>query len=288
MAYGRFRRAGKSSRPYGRKRIGRVRRTGRGYTKVPRFATVGYAKNVEKKYYDKTYAGNHFEQLTGLAVSNNSNGVTYVSGAWGTYSFGAQTASSSISNDMLKGLGTGTTARTRIGNKIRTSYIKGALTFTAATLNTKVSKVQGGEVVAAMAESATYGYLRTTYRMLIVKDMQVNSTDAQITWAQVMDTTNLQAGIHSELNVDNMGRFLVLEDKVFTVDAQNPQKTCPFTISGSRVGNVRYNGPSETALTDKGIYVVWAAFVLGFNGPAATDIDLPSPVGHSRLSFNDD
>ena len=78
--------------------------------------------------------------------------------------------------------------------------------------------------------------------MVIVKDLQVNSTDAQITWPQVFDTTGTQAGVHSELNVDNMGRFIVLEDKIFTLDADNPQKTCPFMINGSAIGPVRYNG----------------------------------------------
>ena len=99
-------------------------------------------------------------------------------------------------------------------------------------------------------------YMRTTYRMLLVKDLQVNSADAQVTWSQVMDTTNFQAGVHSELNVDNMGRFIILEDKMFTVDAQNPQKTVQFMVNGSKTGPVRYNGPVVNALTDKGLYVV--------------------------------
>ena len=47
------------------------------------------------------------------------------------------------------------------------------------------------------------------------------------------------------------------------------------------------NGPSNTALTDKGLYVVWAAFVMGYNG-GATPILMPSPVGHSRLCFSDE
>ena len=122
---------------------------------------------------------------------------------------------------------------------------------------------------------------------MIVKDMQVNSTDAQVRWDQVMDTTGLQAGIHSELNVDNMGRFVVLEDRKFTVDADNPQKTVPFKINSGHIGSVRYNGPSGTALTDKGVFVVFAAYVCGFDSTAA-NITLPSPVGHSRLCFTDD
>ena len=113
-------------------------------------------------------------------------------------------------------------------------------------------------------------YMRTTYRMLLVKDLQVNSADAYVSWSQVMDTSNFQAGVHSELNVNNMGRFIVLEDKMFTVDAQNPQKTVQFMVKGSKTGPVRYNGPDATALTDKGLYVVWAAFTLGWVIPVLT------------------
>jgi len=262
------------------------------YTNRMKFATVGFARNVEKKYFDKTYQANHSESQTGGPAGAKSSGVTYISNTWGTYSFGASGSSVVTSNDMFKGLATGTTARTRIGNKIKVKYVKGAFTFNAAVLGdgATAQKAQGGETLGTVsAVTATQSYLRTTYRMVIVKDMQVNSTDTQVTWSQVFDTTNLQAGVHSELNVDNMGRFIVLEDKVFTLDSDTPQKTCTYTISGSTLGSVRYNGPSDTALTDKGVYVIWAAFVMGItNTMALTDVDCPSPVGHSRLCFTDD
>ena len=132
------------------------------------------------------------------------------------------------SNDMLKGLETGTTARTRIGNKVKAQYLKGAFTFNAALCAPMdaagaINKGgQGGESMIGGAAAGTQ-HLRTSYRFMIVKDMQVNSTEAQVRWDQVMDTTGLQAGIHSELNVDNMGRFMVLEDRRFTVDANSPR-----------------------------------------------------------------
>ena len=271
----------------------------RSYSKMARragrrmkFATVGFARNVEKKYFDKTYQANHGESQSGGPAGAKASGVTYISNTWGTYSFGASGASVVTSNDMFKGLATGTTARTRIGNKIKVRYVKGAFTFTAAVLGdgTTAQKQQNGESLGSVAAvTSTQSYLRTTFRMVVVKDMQVNSTDTQVTWAQVFDTTNLQAGVHSELSVDNMGRFMVLEDRVFTLDAETPQKTCTYTIGGSRLGSVRYNGPSDTALTDKGLYVVWAAFVMGVTDTfALKDIDCPSPVGHSRLCFTDD
>jgi len=296
--YGAFQRArkGLGSRR-GMRRSNYSRGSRYGYKKTgsaikPRFATVGFSRNVEKKYFDKTYQANHSESQTGGTASGKSSGMTYISNTWGTYSFGASGSSVVTSNDMFKGLATGTTARTRIGNKIKVKYVKGAFTFTAAVLGdgTTAQKAQGGETLAALPSlTAAQSYLRTTYRMVIVKDMQVNSGDPQVTWAQVFDTTNLQAGVHSELNVDNMGRFLVLEDKVFTLDAETPQKTCTYNIGGNTLGSVRYNGPSDTSLTDKGVYVIWAAFVMGVtNTMGLADVDCPSPVGHSRLCFTDD
>jgi len=283
--YARFQRARKS---FGSRRF--YRRSGYS-SRVNNFKKTSYRKrlSIEKKYFDKTYQANTNESLTGQTTPLlQNNGVTYISNTWGNYSFGAQVPTAAVvSNDMLKGVATGTTARTRIGNKVRVNYVKGAFTFTAGAVDTAQVKAQEGETIGEVTAGQTLGYLRTTLRFVIVKDLQVNSTDTQVTWQQVFDTSNLQAGVHSELNVDNMGRFMILEDKIFNLDADSPQKTCTFQISGSRLGNVRYNGPNASALTDKGLYVIWAAFVMGYNG-GATPILMPSPVGHSRLCFTDD
>ena len=290
MVYARYSRTRKGSGAYGRKRTLTRRRRTSGFKKVSRarFAMSGYRKNVEKKYFDKTYQANTNETLSGNTTGDtNSNGVTYIPNTWGNYSFGSQAAPIVVSNDMLKGVATGTTARTRIGNKVKAKYVKGAFTFNAAVIDTTLTKTQGGEALGSGSGANKMDYLRTSYRFVIVKDLQVNSTDTQITWPQVFDTTTLQAGIHSELNVDNMGRFIVLEDKTFTLDGDDPQKTLRFLINGSSIGSVRYNGPTNAALTDKGVYVIWSAFVMGYNGTLA-EIKIPGPVGNSRLCFTDE
>lgn len=295
--YARFRRARKSfGSRRGMRRSGSSRGSRYGYKKTRgrgrlKFATVGFRRNVEKKYFDKTYLASVLEVPTGTAVqlATITNGVSYISNTWGAYTFGTQVAGPTplVTNDMFKGLATGTDARTRIGNKIKPQYLKGSFTFQAALVNTSVNMPQGGEAFGGSNGNPKFDYLRTTYRMAIVKDLQVNSTDAQITWPQVFDTSGTQAGVHSELSVDNMGRFIVLEDKVFTLDADNPQKTIPFMVSGSAIGPVRYNGPGGTALTDKGVSIIFAAFVFGY-GSAFQDIQLPGPVGNSRLCFIDE
>ena len=286
MAYG-YSRFRKSS-------TGSVSRVGRGFARIPKVAyrkKTGYYSmkfKGEKKYFDKSYQANNNETFCGNSAGSGvprvNNGATYISNTWGEYYFGAVASPSVISNNMLKGIMTGTDARQRIGNKIGVKYVKGAFTFNAAMITSAASPAgQGGEAYPSDGKQ----FLRTTYRMCIVKDLQVNSTDAQVTWNQVFDTSNQTAGVHSELNVENMGRFIVLEDKIFTLDADTPQKTCPFMINGSKIGSVRYNGGSGTTLTDKGLYVVYAAFVGGVVVASSNDMELPSPVGHSRVCFSD-
>ena len=286
MAYG-YSRFRKSS-------TGSVSRVGRGFSRIPKVAyrkKKGYYSmkfKGEKKYFDKTYQANNSETFTGngagSGVPRSNNGITYLSNTWGEYSFGSVIAPLTVSNCMLRGVVEGTNARSRIGNKIAVNYVKGAFTFNAALITSTASAAgQGGETYPSDGKQ----YLRTTYRMCIVKDLQVNSTDAQVTWNQVFDTSNMTAGVHSELNVNNMGRFIVLEDKIFTLDADTPQMTCPFMIKGSKIGSVRYNGTSGAFVTDKGLYVIYAAFVGGALVPASSDVELPSPVGHSRLCFTD-
>ena len=62
-------------------------------------------------------------------------------------------------------------------------------------------------------------------------------------------------------------------------------------ISGKDIGNIRYNGPTGSALTDKGIYVIWAAYASGNSAqPFDTTEGLVAPTFtmHSRLAFTDD
>lgn len=221
--------------------------------------------------------------MKGVMYKSNDN--------WNRYSFDGNVPQVTISNDMLKDVNTGATATTRIGNKIKVEYIKGAFTFTAAALSYSGSEPgadQGGEQAPQYGVTTNVApYLRTTYRFVIVKDMQVNSTDTHIMWDHVFENETT-SGVHSELKVENMGRFIVLQDKTFTVDADDPQKTLPFKISGRSIGSVRYNGSTQAALTDKGVYVIWAAFVMGTRETTINQINIPSPVGHSRLCFTDD
>ena len=133
-------------------------------------------------------------------------------------------------------------------------------------------------------------YLRTTFRVVIVRDLQVNSAASEVTWNDVFSNLNGTSGVHSELNVANMGRFSVLMDKLVYLDADNPQKTMPFIFRN--LGRVRYNGPqadgAQSALTDSGLYIVWACLSAGVSGTtAAGNMSSKGVNVNSRMCFTD-
>ena len=150
----------------------------------------------EKKYYDKTYQCDGYETLTGTGNNALNNGVTYVSSAWQTYTFGARTTAVTTNNDMFKGLVTGTDARTASEIRLDPVILKGLLRLLLLLQTLIKLKCKAG-TICVDAVSQNKVYMRTTYRMLLVKDLQVNSADAYVSWSQVMDTSNFQAGVHS-------------------------------------------------------------------------------------------
>ena len=92
------------------------------------------------------------------------------------------------------------TSLIRVGNKVKCKYIKGSILLTANQENQ--TDDQGGEEVVNNGPNSLE-YLRTTWRVVIVKDTQSNSTDPQITWDQVFTSgvvkTNEEVGMVSIL-----------------------------------------------------------------------------------------
>ncbi|AXL65949.1 putative capsid protein [Circular genetic element sp.] len=203
MAYGRtFKRSYGSATTMGRRmysgmrgsRTSRTRRYGssRGSSRLqrfrPRFATVGFNRDVEKKYNDRALSSiNPTAMETGNVNGKVStkHGIMWTSTDVMPEEFGGRAGSvTATTGDLLKSLMTGTTVTTRIGNKIRARYLKGAITFNCPTVvnsTTSAVNAQNGEsIVEASNSTELVQYLRTTFRWCIVKDLQVNSTDMNI------------------------------------------------------------------------------------------------------------
>jgi len=294
------------------KKFGSVRKANRGRMKrfTPRFATVGFARDVEKKYKDRamTIAG-WSSDTTGYgaaATAAGTGGYSWNSQGWAKYDYAGVSGGSlqTCSNNLLRYIGNGADVSERIGNKIRGNYLKGAITVTAARLSGPsigaTNGDQSGESLATAANATlVQQYLRTTWRIVIVKDLQVNSVDPWIGWAAVFENSQITSGgampigemggIHSELNIANMGRFRVLSDRLVEVDAKCPQKTIRHLIGSKSIGNIRFNASGAGALTDSGIYVIAAAFVdgasVGLSG--ADGLFDPQLNMHNRFCFID-
>jgi len=281
-------------------RYGQRRRTG---TTPLRLALTGYAKDVERKYHDKVISTPRATlQIDGtVASAGGTQSAAMVSNTWYKVSApgGAPvtTGQNAWHGDLLKGIPQGSNATSRIGNKISVKYIKGNIVLTANMLTVPSAAGPNHENTVQMGEGTVpgtpggtgiYRFLRTTYRVVVVRDLQVNSTNNNVFWGDVFSNQDGTAGLLSELNVGNLGRFRILMDKMVELDADDPQKIIPFMFRN--VGTIRYNGPDEPnlslALTDNGIYVVWASLT--------TSVELNAGIMHSsqvtvnsRICFTD-
>ena len=255
---------GRTTGVFNNRSIYRVQKVGNTYKKGS--VKASYAKDEEKKYNDRAIGAGFTQYGFGNANSGGTtNAITSVgfkTDSWYGFNFNQPLAAGvAITQDLVKGLETGTTSITRVGNKVKCKYIKGSILLTANQENSSADSQNGEKVIDGLATGKQY--LRTSWRIVIVKDTQSNSTDANITWDQVfthgvVKTNEEVGGINSELNIGNMGRFIILSDQCVELSAESPQKTIKFMLPGSKIGSVRYNGPSGNALTDKGVYVIAA------------------------------
>ena len=283
----------------GRRTSRRRTRVARGYgaarrrVTMPRFALQGFARDVEKKYFDTCIAGLALEGKVGQTTNptNITGGAMWDSTEWRRYDFGGSgqmPASHRQPNNLLHGLPQGASANTRVGNKVRPVYLKGVTTFTAATI-ADIRDMGGEDIADANAAADAEEYMRTTYRFVIVKDTMVNNPTPNVAWTDVFESrAQGMGGVHSDLKVANMGRFVVLEDKLIQLDAKNPQKTIRWSVTGSKIGRVRYNAGETASLLDRGISVIYSAFAVGLSPTQNYDhVELPNVVTSARLCFTD-
>lgn len=300
--YGAFQRARKSSGTRRGMRRGYSNRGSRyGYKKSgstfkPRFATVGFARDVERKYVDRGYTWGWEARAWGTPTNEANllrNGVGWASRTARECKFDETSATSlpPVSTNMLAGIPQGTTSRSRIGNKVNIKYLKGTTSITAAVVD--AGRIQGGsmngEVLPEVptAEVIPLVYFKTTVRVMIVKDLQVNNATGNVEWADVMENGFGMFGVFSQLKVENMSRFVVLKDMTFNLDANDPMKTFKWQINGSDLGQVRFNSGAGDALTDKGIHMIWAMSSTGAGDGQTFDM-LPGAITTQvRVCFTD-
>ena len=300
--YGAFQRARKSFGSRRGMRRGYSSRGSRyGYKKSgttfkPRFAAVAFKRDIEKKYLDSGLSWG--TEARGWGKSSDEpqrirSGISWTSRTTREQRFDEDSSGEMavVPSNMLARVPQGATAKSRVGNKIDVKYLKGTTTMTAASV--VQSAVQGdntmnGEVMLDNTVNASAMlYFKTTVRVMIVKDTQVNNATGNVEWADVMENGFGMFGVYSQLKVENMSRFIVLKDWVFDLDATDPQKTFKWAISGKDIGQVRFNSGAATALTDKGIHMIWSASSVGTGIGGGQGKLSSAVVTQYRLCFTD-
>jgi len=255
-------------------------------TRKLKFATVGYTRDLEKKYSDKTFVSVtwlpqviSYEETPGTPATLKTQGIKYMSQV-------RQATGTGATQNLVAYLAQGSGATGRIGNKINGKWLNVGVTLEAA----KSPLNQGGEQVNAMGGggSTPAFYMKTNFRLVLVKDMQVNNSTGTVSWTDVFGTGDAgletSFGANDKLEIGNMGRFRIMSDRRVTVDGTDPLKNIQM---GCAPGKIRYNGGSIGALTDKGYYLLVAQDVTGDANTIATV--LPGTMRFtSRLTFTDE
>lgn len=292
-----------------RYRIGRTTRYTTRRPAKPRFAMVGYVKDTETKYNDRALKGNHtvMEYIRDIDPSNTGPppGLLGSNTSWSPILMGSTTPPSgsvhqwTAMGNLLTGLAGGTGVSERVGNKIRVKWMKIRLTFNAAAVEGVFGDTKndnnGESVLNAVndASNAWQSYLRTTFRMCVVMDTQVNSPDDFIAWNDVMSTFDDgdnagMGGPHGEPKISSMGRFRILSDRTYELDSTDPQKTT--TVMLRNIGDVRYASSGRGARVNKGIWVIYSALTNGSNafvGNMIPSVHIHPPILSRRLAYTD-
>lgn len=115
-------------------------------------------------------------------------------------------------------------------------------TRTGNTIMTKYLYVRGRKAL----DPSGPNYARV--REVIVRDKQ-QIADSAPGYADVFESTGTQAF----LNKNTVGRFDILHDKIFDLDAQNPQQIYKYYIPLGQ-SHVRYNGTGASDVQKGGLY----------------------------------
>ena len=204
------------------------RKKTRSYVRKPRFATVGYVRDQEKKYCDK---GMRIAETWAASIINSSGAgpATFVYGV--KHTAGLVPNGGSVVTNLLTGVASGSDVTSRIGNKINVKYLQVGMTLQAATGPLD----NGGEQENSETTNAGIPtqYMKTNFRIVLVKDLQANNNSNNITWDQVFG--NAATGVdvvamasNDMLEIANMGRFIIMKDMRMTLDAKDPLRSVNF------------------------------------------------------------
>lgn len=219
------------------------------------------------------------------------------------------------SNNLVGWVGQSASMSSRIGNTINVKKLTTYLTLTAnynrvMALESYTYKpsagdtnyqqwlpglpAQGGEALVEKKDEDNFccsiSFIRTDYRVVVVKDLQVNSEVTEVQWNEVFEYdsgTNVSSpcGPASFVKKSELGRFIILYDQWVHLNAKDPQRVLQIDIDGSRIGTVRYNADGLTAKSNVGIYIIWASVSSGVAGFHPLDFPNEPTKGKHNIGY---
>lgn len=156
-----------------------------------------------------------------------------------------------LRTNCITGIGSGTTATTRIGNIISPKYLTISGTIVAASTTPKIGGQyhQDGETVATWNENEDSDvtikwvkrFVRTTIRVLVIRDKFMNEK-GYVEWEDVFSGTDANEPKYLwNRNINTIGRYEILKDKTINLDQDDPQKPIKMLIP-LKGKWIRYNG----------------------------------------------
>lgn len=131
-------------------------------------------------------------------------------------------------------------------------------------------------------------YRRTTFRVMVINDRQQQPNKPFIGVDEILEPKHTPsatetwstdpAGVLSNLNAANFGRYQVYYDKSFTVDGDDPVKMVTFDIKKQLVQS--YTGPEYGSVRDGSLY--YAVFQMI---PQANNNSSPHAVGQVNMTI---
>ena len=177
---------------------------------------ASYSKDEEKKYNDRAIGAGFtqygFGNANSGATTNAITSVGFKTDSWYGFNFNQPLATGvAITQNLVRGLATGTTSITRVGNKVKCKYIKGSILLTANQENSSADVQNGEKVMDQLATGKQY--LRTSWRIVIVKDTQSNSK-VQASAAQSQASRAVGVNPESEAQDKKMKQALAAKSPV--------------------------------------------------------------------------
>lgn len=258
--------------PFARRNLGK--------TKYFQSATTRRLNSKETKYDDDyfnlnawtkyssisggpSYTGAFTNWVLGGVLSTSVENIAAVigTGAQAGQSALVVTPSLSTTPNCLTNITSGTTASTRIGNKVEPKYITIKGVCTAGTTTNPSDSEAMDKLEAGTSNVVISRYCRTTMRILIVRDKSMNEkgyvefTDMFAPPSEATLAQGPTAAVNPFLwnrKLDTIGRYEILKQSEFTMDQTDPQKAFNWTIPLKGIG-IRFNGAvSETTYFKRG------------------------------------